>query len=210
MLFRSRNLAPNGHVWLFKGAGRGKYVAIAVPQNEAFIRPDSAILPIKVPDATPGIIKHYTRQDEQALLAKIRYNRLIDIFTGVVCYSLQNHYRTFVEGWGQTETDELYVGVDRKGAQYVFPVEAKGEREELSIIQIEQDFAVGEKREFKGTVCRPIGAQFMANDVVALFEFGREGGKIGKVRERHYRLVPPEDITTADLQGYQAQPLNGT
>jgi len=40
----------------------------------------------------------YALGDEQALLAKLRYNRLLDIFTGVVCYSLQNHLRTNVPG----------------------------------------------------------------------------------------------------------------
>jgi hypothetical protein len=45
----------------------------------------------------------------------MRYNRLLDIFTGVACYSLQNHLRTTVPDVGQVETDELYVGVDKNG-----------------------------------------------------------------------------------------------
>ncbi len=36
-------------------------------------------------------------------------------FTGITCYSLQNHLRTSVPDIGQVETDELYVGVDKKG-----------------------------------------------------------------------------------------------
>lgn len=64
----------------------------------------------KVPDATPGIVAKYAFNDEQALLAKVRYNRLVDIFTGVTCYSLQNHLRTTVSEIGQVETDEIYVG----------------------------------------------------------------------------------------------------
>jgi hypothetical protein len=96
----------------------------------------------KVPDATPGIVVRYSLNDEQALLAKVRYNRLIDIFTGVTCYSLQNHLRTTVADMGQVETDEIYVGVDRRGAQYVFPVQAKGGTDKLNIVQIEQDFAL--------------------------------------------------------------------
>ncbi|HAI86179.1 MAG TPA: endonuclease, partial [Firmicutes bacterium] len=71
---------------------------------------------IKVPDATPGIVELYSLQDEQALLAKVRYNRLIDIFTGLTCYSLQNHLRTHVPELGQVETDELYVGIERGGS----------------------------------------------------------------------------------------------
>jgi len=48
---------------------------------------------IKIPDATPEIVAAYALSDEQALLAKVRYNRLLDIFLGVAAYSLQNHLR---------------------------------------------------------------------------------------------------------------------
>ena len=81
----------------------------------------------KIPDSTPGIITLYAQGDEQALLAKLRYNRLIDIFIGATCYSLQSHLRTTIPNIGQVETDEIYIGVDRRGSHYVFPVQAKGE-----------------------------------------------------------------------------------
>ena len=110
----------------------------------------------------------------------MRYNRLIDIFTGVVCYSLQNHLRTFVAGVGQIETDELYVGVDKKGAHYIFPVQAKGGADRLNIVQIEQDFEVC-TRKFSSLICRPVAAQFMQDEVIALFEFEREAEGV-KVR----------------------------
>ena len=32
--------------------------------------------------ATPGIVAKYAFNDEQALFAKVRYNRLVDVFTG--------------------------------------------------------------------------------------------------------------------------------
>lgn len=132
----------------------------------------------------------------------MRYNRLIDIFTGVTCYSLQNHLRTSVPTIGQIEVDELYVGVDRKGAQYVFPVEAKGGREKLAIVQIEQDIAFCAAR-FPELICRAIGAAFTANDVIALFEFVSVDSEVKIASERHYRLVPPGDVTAQDLETYR-------
>ena len=69
---------------------------------------------------------------------------------------------------GQVETDELYVGVDKKGIHYVFPVQAKGGTDKLSIVQIEQDFAVC-ARKFPTLLCRPVAAQFMPDGVIALF-----------------------------------------
>ena len=93
------------------------------------VDPDPHRSVIKVPDATPGVISKYALTDEQALLAILRYNRLIDLFAAITCYSLQSHLRTSVAELGGVETDELYVGVDRNGVHYVLPVQAKGGRE---------------------------------------------------------------------------------
>lgn len=160
----------------------------------------------KILDATPGVVDRYAFDDEQALLAKLRYNRLIDIFTGVVCYSLQNHLRTTVKGIGQVETDELYVGVDKRGAHYVFPVQAKGGKDEIGVVQIEQDMALGLEK-YPDLICRPIAAQFMADDVIALFEFTidetEDGDGVRKVDERHYRLVRPDDLSREEIERYR-------
>jgi hypothetical protein len=158
-----------------------------------------------VPDATPGIIAKYALSDEQALLAKLRYNRLVDIFTGVACYSLQNHLRTTVPEMGQVETDELYVGVDKKGAQYVFSIQAKGGKDKLNIVQIEQDLALCAHK-FPSLICRPLAAQFMQDDVIALFEFEQGDADLVIASEKHYKLVPPEEVTEADLAAYRKRP----
>jgi len=157
----------------------------------------------KVPDATPGVIEMYALSDEQALLAKLRYNRLVDIFTGVTCYSLQSHLRTTVPGVGQVETDEVYVGVDRKGVHFVFPVQAKGGNDRLSTVQIEQDLAMCAHK-FAGLICRPIAAQFMPGKLIALFELALSDGGIAVACEKHYRLVAPEALSPEELRRYQA------
>ena len=138
-----RKCAGAGETWIIRPAGMGKYRFVLVPDKPLLPNPNLAVT--KIPDATPGIVAKYAFNDEQALLAKLRYNRLIDVFTAVTCYSLQNHLRTTVPELGQVETDELYMGVDKKGAHYIFPVQAKGGTDRLSIVQIEQDFAVCKK-----------------------------------------------------------------
>ena len=148
----------------------------------------------KILDSTPGIIEKYALSDEQSLLAKIRYNRLIDIFSGVTCYSLQSHLRTSVPHLGQVETDEIYVGVDQRGAQYVFPIQAKGGKDKLGIVQIEQDLAIC-KSKFPDLICRPIAAQFLADNAIALFAFEERDGEITIIMEKHYLLVPPDKIS---------------
>lgn len=104
-------LAPPGSSWVIKSAGRSRY-CFAVTRLVK-IAPAATMAETKIPDATPGLIAKYALNDEQALLAKLRYNRLVDVFTGVTCYSLQNHLRTTVPGIGQVETDEVYIGLDR-------------------------------------------------------------------------------------------------
>lgn len=196
--------APKGELWIIVPAGRAKYRF----QLTSFstIAPTENLAETKIPDATPGIIAKYALSDEQALLAKLRYNRLIDVFTGVACYSLQNHLRTTVADLGQVETDEVYIGVDKRGAHYAFPVQAKGGRDKANIVQIMQDFAMCREK-FPHLICRPIAAQFMRGDVIALFEFEESRDGVAITSEKHYRLVPPEDVTTADLEAYGRRSL---
>jgi len=192
--------APAGKFWIIRQAGRSKYCFVL--SNQWSITPNPSLMRIKVPDATPGIIAMHALDDEQALLARVRYNRLIDIFTGVACYSLQNHLRTSVKTLGQVETDEIYVGVDRRGAQYVFPVQAKGGRDSMSIVQIEQDLAMCAAK-FPALLCRAIGAQFLTDGVIALIEFVESEDGIRVASERHYQLVSPASLTIEDLMTYQ-------
>lgn len=195
-----RARAPRGREWVIRPAGPSQYKFCAV--RMAWVSPAAKYAETKVPDSTPGVISRYALSDEQALLAKLRYNRLIDIFTGVTCYSLQNHLRTAVRSLGQVETDELYVGIDKRGAQYVIPVQAKGGRDSISIVQIEQDMAVC-KEKFPDLICRPVGAQFMRSDLIALFEFEDSGDELRVSSEKHYRLVSPKGLTARDLQAYR-------
>ena len=197
-----RAKAPEGEDWIIRSAGRSRYrfVATAVVN----ISPNTLLAETKIPDATPGVISMYALGDEQALLAKLRYNRLIDIFTGVTCYSLQSHLRTTVPTIGQVETDEIYIGVDRRGAHYVFPVQAKGGKDRLGIVQIEQDFALCADK-FPSLICRPIAAQFIEDDFIALFEFEENEQGIAIAAEKHYRLVQPDSVTLADLDAYRSR-----
>ena len=194
-----RTKAPEGCEWIIRPAGRSKYVFAAT--SGAAILPAVSLVETKIPDATPGIITMYALNDEQALLAKLRYNRLVDIFTGVTCYSLQNHLRTFVDNLGQIETDEIYVGVDKRGAHYILPVQAKGTKDRVSVVQIEQDIAMCAAK-FPTLICRPIAAQVMEEDLIALFEFEQTESGLRISSEKHYLLVEPDSLTPADLAKY--------
>lgn len=192
---------PAGKEWVVEGRGKSQYAFRLVAVSR--IHPNPHLAAIKIPDATPEIVAAYALSDEQALLAKVRYNRLLDIFLGVAAYSLQNHLRTTVTGLGQIEIDEIYVAIDKRGRQYVLPVQAKGGNDRLSTVQTRQDIACCNEK-YPQLLCRAISAQFVEADLIALFELGPCGDDIRIVEERHYRLVPADRISRDDLRAYDS------
>jgi hypothetical protein len=197
---RMRDLLQPDEEWIIRSIGRGKYVFVRSSLHH--LLPNPRLSAIKVLGATPEIIRRYALNDEQALLAILRYNRLMDVFTGVTCYSLQNHLRTSVQGVGQVETDEIYIGVSKTGEQFVFPVQAKGAKDSVGVIQVEQDLAVCAAK-FPTLKCRPIAAQFLADDLIALFELEGSKGAISIKDEKHYSIVLNKDLTDEEIMSYR-------
>lgn len=187
--------------WVIVGAGRAKYAFELVTLNR--IEPRPGLVTTGIPDATPEIIRAYALDDEQALLAIVRYNRLIDTFLGLTTFSLQNHLRTSVKEIGQIEVDELYVGVDKHGAHYVIPVQAKGGSDQISVVQTLQDIAWCTQK-YPGIRCRAVSAQFMRNDVIAIFELTLQQDTVKVVDERHYQLVGADDLDQEVIRSYRA------
>jgi len=77
-------------------------------------------------------------------------------------------------------------------------------KDKLSVIQIEQDIAVCAHK-FSSLVCRPVGAQFMAQDIIVLFEFEEGDDGVRIAAEKHYKLVAPEEMSDADLKKYRSR-----
>lgn len=194
---------PVGKSWIIRpdGDARYKFVAVEVPQ----LHPTRGRIVVKIPDSTPALVAENALTDEQALLAVLRYNRLIDTFLRITCYSLQNHLRTKVPNVGQVEVDELYLGIDRRGVQYVVPVQAKGGRDKLSVVQIEQDMEFCRHR-FPHLQCKPVGAQFLDRSTVALMEFDIQDEQVVIASEAHFQLVPKGEVRPEDFERYRMLP----
>jgi hypothetical protein len=195
-----RDTEPQGMHWVIEGAGRAIYRFVLRPLSK--IEPRTDMIAIKIPDATPQIISSYALSDEQALLAKLRYNRLIDVFLGIAACSLQNHLRTTVKGVGQIEIDELYVGLNKHGCQFIIPVQAKGKSDRIGAVQCSQDIAFCTER-YPDLICRSLAAQLMAGERIAIFELGISNGAVKVVEERHYELVAEDIIMSEDLADYK-------
>ncbi len=190
---------PKGYEWTIEGIGRAKYKFRLAKINR--IRPNENLLTIKIPDATPEIISRYALSDEQALLAKIRYNRLIDLFLGLTTYSLQNHLRTTVKSVGQIEIDEIYVGLDQYGRHFIIPVQAKGGSDQLSIIQTKQDILFCLEK-YPDLISRAVSAQFLSDNLIVLFELTIQDDEIKIANEKHYKLVVNDELSLEDMQTY--------
>ncbi len=189
-----------GKEWIIDGVGRAKYSFKLVTATR--IRPSEQFTTIAIPDATPELIRAYALDDEQALLAIVRYNRLIDTFLGLTTYSLQNHLRTAINGV-QIEIDELYIGLDKHGCHYVIPVQAKGGSDQIGIVQTTQDIRYATQK-FPGMRCRPIAAQFMQGGIVAMFELTLQNDEVKVVEERHYKLIPAAELDQNAIRNYRS------
>lgn len=193
--------APQDSEWIIVGTGIAEYqFRLSMPGK---IVPTLHYYPIKIPDATPEIVRHYAPgTDEQALLTQVRYNRLVDVFTGLTCYSVQNHLRTTVSNIGQVEVDEIYVGLNMRGTHFVLPCQAKSKGDRFGIAQVLQDVELCADR-YPNAICRPIAVQFVEENNVAVLELAvREEDDILKlniVEERQYLLVPRSEISERDL-----------
>lgn len=201
--------APNNAEWIIVGSGSGKYeFRLAAP---AKIAPAKDRQRIKIPDATPEIVRMYAPgTDEQALLTKVRYNRLVDLFTGLTCYSIQNHLRTSVSGIGQIEIDEIYLGISKKGAHYVIPCQAKSPGDRFGIVQVMQDIEFCRIR-YPNAICKPIALQFLGPSDLAILELAVEldedVSRLSVAEERHYQLTTKDGIAEADITKYKTNEL---
>jgi hypothetical protein len=107
-----------------------------------------------------------------------------------------------VVGVGQIEIDEIYVGIDKRGCQYILPVQAKGGDDQLSVVQTKQDILCCAEK-FPQLICRAISTQFVTDNLIALFELTIDDNQVRIIDEKHYLLVPANNISSSDLVNYQ-------
>ena len=208
--FRFRNELPNaitktapiGAEWIILGVGHASYeFRLASPGK---IAPSMNRERIPVFDATPEIVRQYAPgTDEQALLTRARYNRLVDMFLGLTCYSIQNHFRTTVADVGQIEVDEIYLGVNKRGAHYVIPCQAKSPGDRFGIVQVMQDVLLCREK-YPNAICRPIALQFQGPNEVAMLELSitHDGDllRLNVVDEKHYKLSMRAEVTQEQIR----------
>ncbi len=177
--------------WVIEGAGKGQYVFVKL-ERAPYIHIPQELFVTEIPEATPDIVLKYGGTDEQAILTKVRYNRLVDTFLSLTAYHLQGHVRSSVQGLGQVEIDDLYVGVDADGKWYVIPIEAKsvGPKERLGVVQVRQVILYAQQV-YSDLVLCPVGIKSLEGDSLVFVEFDdkAELEEIAVKRYMRYKLV---------------------
>lgn len=195
--FRSRCCLPEKILeidnWIINPLGKGKY-EFRRTKRTPFIEIQTGLAGIEILNAIPEIVEKYTIFDEQGVLSSIRYNRLVDIFTGITCFHLQSHIRTTLNQEGQIEIDDIYVGIDHEGNEYILPLEAKSpdERDKLGWVQV-ANMVKYSKQQYPNLKCRPICAKPIAKNMIVLIEFEDEEDYelIGIKNIKLYELIRP-------------------
>lgn len=185
--------APEGYSWVIIGTGDAKYKFVLSKNTN--IMPNQALRSVMVPNNTPEILTLYSLSDEQSLLSKVRYNRILDLFLGVVAYSMQNHLRTKVDEIGQIEIDELYIAVNKVGQHFIIPVQAKVGNDKIGVVQLYQDIQFCSKR-FPHLICVPIAVHFDAgSNSICMFRLALDNFTVQIIEEKHYHLVDSSHIS---------------
>ena len=158
--------------WGIEPAGRGTYAFRLLRNAPHFEIPFYDYEPIEIYNALPEVVEGLLLRDEQSLLTRLLYNRLVDIFSGLTCFHIQNHYRSFVMDMGEVEVDALYVGVNKNGALYVLPLEAKShaDTEMIGRIQISQMGRLV-RQDFPDLQRRILAVKALQDDTIAIVEF---------------------------------------
>jgi len=175
--------------WIIEGRGRGRY-ALRRLSKSPFVEAPEHLQSIAILDATPDIILKFGGTDEQGLLTRVRYNRLLDTFLGITTYHLQSHIRAYVRQSGQVEIDDLYFGVDKLGTQYVAPVEAKTADEPLGLVQIATMNAFAMQR-YPLLALLPVAIREWKDGSMFFYRFSADSDceKLSVVEFKRYHLV---------------------
>jgi hypothetical protein len=191
--FRSRDELPeqisrHGN-WMIASRGSGLYAFVQIT-GATLVEVPVTLKAYPIPYAVPDIVARHLSRDEQGLLTIARYNRILDVFTGLACFHLQSHVRTQIKGHGQVEIDELYVGVDKDGRGYVLPVEGKEESESLGIDKA-VSLTLFAKAKYPQLICRPIALIRESEHQISCVEFepALEMENVKVVEMRRYQLV---------------------
>lgn len=147
---------------------------------------------IRVPDAMPDLLRDYAINDRQKHFAFVRYNFILPLFCGVVCWHLQsNVLRDQLPGRkSRVLMDEIYVGIDQYGAHH-------------AILLVAFDDAVAGSQHCRNALMflrdrfphahhKLIAIESIGENALALFALEAKDRNVVIAYERHFEVVSAE------------------
>lgn len=166
--------------------------------------PRALRISVPVLDITPEEVSICALSRAASLLATIRHNRMIDLFLSISTRTTRRAGVTDDERERNHDMpDEVYVGMNSVGRGFVVPVVLQELKDRRNGVRMRLSVAWCAGK-FPNLTCRPVSAQFMGNGVIAMFELALVDGELGILEERHYKLIPADQIGVEDLKRYAA------
>lgn len=185
---RIAKTAPANRRWVVRASGRNRCRFTLAPLPS--IRPSSNLLQIEIPDVTPDAVNQCCPQDESGLLIRLQYNGLVTTFVGITCSRFQE-----LHSQGHRQTADVYLALDHFGNRYVFPVQATSAKHGHRVVDIRRTSDLIAKR-FPNHICRVLGAQFLSEDAISIYEFMESEHGLAVCKQAAYRLLSPSSDLT--------------
>jgi hypothetical protein len=174
--YRARAELPDeilkiGHYAII-GRGKGLYSFARINRPNRILLPRKRKL-VRVKNAVPEWARQFMTEDEQGMLTAMANNDLVARHLQLKrAFRLQSHLRCGVDGYGQVEIDELYVGEDSDGRHVVVAVEAK-DRSDHDLLNISQLYGSGRalRHLFPEHDVRLLGAKPVGSQAISLCQF---------------------------------------
>lgn len=153
-------------------------------------------------DVTPRAVLEHTIGAVDLLLARVRYNKLIDRLLKCVAHSLHTDLTYCSRTFGEITVGEVYHAVNKRGAEFVVAVQANTTSPSFGPDQAELDLEVCEEL-FPDLAPRFVHVElehFSWGDVVVMYSLRNNKRGIQFDDEGHYRLVSSETVTSEGSQ----------
>ena len=174
--------------------------------DEIIITPCAWLTQTTIYDYEPRHLKDCHALDEYNLLKKLRTCRLLDTFVGYSCHSTRSKVRTTIDSLGYFSADDIYFGIHRNFGKVVIPVMAVGWQIPLKMASIAQQLQAY-SAEFLPLPIIPAVAQFIEDNLIALFSFEYNEDQLTVSAERHYRIVHTDELAIENLGAYRTRTI---
>lgn len=134
-------------------------------------------------NALPYPLDKFISNERQFLLSQLRYSRLLDIFSGAICFPIYSVAE---------QADEIYIAMQQDSKYHTFLIQAATGDRPLYVSDLKECFDRF-ATEFSSALVRSIVVQSVAINVIALIEF-QVGTTVEFVAEKHYRLIQQDSV----------------